>query len=295
MVGVSVTAFLHDCLSARPMPMLTSEIKSPPHSIAIRTRKHEDDLLIIQTRKLGTTKPSMRLRLRLLGLSGLGTSHLHPSSSAFVRRLIVPLRKSQLVEIHPLALPASTLPADPNCVTLETDVAQTPYDAEGHGALQLTVGQGERLNVEPADGYFSMAWTTALPVVALLRRLEVLLDPAAPVELTIGVDHGFQTTDSPTASAIERLIDAQDDVGFWRLDLEDRTLTWERDETPPMSGGPALGLMGFIGDAFDAGYMENLITATATPMIGANAQTLLTRCDDAIGAAHVSRRHLATG
>jgi hypothetical protein len=271
------------------MPTLESP-KNLARRLANRDSDRQRDLLVVQTHGLHAAQRAIRFRLRLLGLSGPGTSHLHASDRFIVRRLVASL--ARFVEIRPLARPASTLRADAVCMPREANVTREPYEVEDGEALQLDVAQGERLNVEPAEGGFSMAWTTALPATTMLQRLERLLPESAGAELTVGVADGFEETTEPVSHALGRLTEAVEEPGFWRLDLDDRTLTWERSDTPPFAGGPAPGLMGFIGEVFDANYMAHLIGATATPMIGANVAMLLAQCDSVISATHVPHHAL---
>jgi len=282
------------------MPVLESP-KSLARTIAIRDLDQDRDLLIVQTRGLEGKWPVGRIRARLLGLSGPGTSQVLASGNFIVRRLVGGLEP--FVQTRLLALPTSAELADAVRVRADPDMIPRRYEAEGQEALQFDIAAGERLNVEPAEGFFSMAWSTALPVETLLQRLEAFLPESARARLTVGVDDGFEEISEPASLAVHRLLESGDGPGFWRLDLPDRTITWELRGAPsveyaappPIPDAPPQGLMGFMAEVFDPDYMARLIEATATPMIGANVGSLLSECSSAIMAAHVSRDALAAG
>jgi len=272
------------------MPVLMPE-KKPGESLVGFARKERRDLLVVQTRE--AVRRATRVRLRMLGLTGEGTYRVLASSSGIVRRLVGELSRSQSVEIRPLALSASRTTDEDT--SMGTAMTQASYPVAAGEALQGRLTESERINFGPSDGQFSIAWTTGLPVETLLPRLQALLADRSEVELTVGVANGFETDTMQVADAVRRLVDAPAETDFWRIDLSDRSLTWERGSPTLGLPGPPFGLMGFIGERYDRGYLENLIQATATPAVGANAGTLLAKCGPVIDAANVRRPDLTHG
>jgi hypothetical protein len=147
--------------------------------------------------------------------------------------------------------------------------------------LQFAYGDGERLYVEPAGGEFALAWTTALPSAALLDLLHTVVALDAGVGIVFN-DHGEFREETRSGREAVGLLQERDPA-FWRLDLDDRAITWERADQN--ASVPASGLMGFIGTTSDPSDLTRLVEATATPLVGANAQSLVSDCWPVIDAA----------
>ena len=158
----------------------------------------------------------------------------------------------------------------------ELNLTPQPYEAEGHTALQFNVADGERLNVEPGESFFSIAWTTALPLAALLQRSERLLPEDANADLTLGVANGFEEMSEPVSSALRHILrvpEEEPDSGVLTSLIEALPGSEERVRTHEKLPPP--GRMGFIGEVFDPDYLQILIQTTATPAIGASVGSLV--------------------
>lgn len=264
------------------MPVLEPQRRSDRWT-ASWGRKENRDLLVVQTR----SARGLQIRLRVLGLTGTGTVRVLASRNALVRRVLSELLRKDQVTVRPLA--ASALRYGSTRTAVEP--AQTAYRVQGGRALQFEFPTGDRLNVEPSKEEFSMAWTTNLPSDTLLGRLEPLIAGRGDTGLIVNDDGEFRELAVSANEAVPMLV-SEGQSRFWRVDFDDRSLTWERGE-PNVPGAPDVGLMGFIGAVYEPEYLRALIEATATLTIGANAQALLEACVPVIDAATPPRRERA--
>lgn len=180
----------------------------------------------------------------------------------------------------------ATASADNSAVGLEANMSAETYAAAGAKAAQFGYPGGERLNVEPYDGYFSMAWTTTFSQEEIIRRIAPLIDGDTPAELMTAYAEGCTWLGpEPAKGVFKTLQDADVSIDFWRLDLDYHTLTWERCDSRLGSRGP--GLLGYIADRFDDGYIMKLLSETGTPSIRANASDLVAYSASITRGAHV--------
>lgn len=241
------------------------------------------DLLVVQKGKPSPRHGRSRLALRILGLSGQGSSRVVPSRHPTVRRALATTRV--YVDVVPLALPAEPEASDTFATLAATSMNEERYEVEGGEGIQFDLLDGERLNMESREGYYSMAWTTALPLEALVPRLHEFLGPEADA-LAVMVVAGDEGENGEGLDSV--LSVSEQRPSFWRLETSQLTLTWEAYDTA-IEGEP--GLLGVIADEFSAPMMQRLLEATATPLIGAESSELVERC-----AMAAQRRHpLATG
>lgn len=253
----------------------------------LRDADEDRDLLLIQVADPPPDERRMRFRLKILGLSGRGSTNVLASSNPGVRRLLAGSRR--FVHAVPLAMSAAREPVDAYVMSREEEaVRPESYPVEGHEALQFDVGDDERLYVEPYGGHFSLAWTTALSSPALLRRLEELLPANQDGTWTVTTGNSDETLTGPVQEILDRLASNDEPLEFWRLDLPDRAFTWERREV--LADVVGHGLMGFIGVDFSEGDLSRLIEATATPAVGARVLELVHQGAQAVRTARALQR-----
>lgn len=259
------------------MPAVQPPRRSP-RSIARLFDKTRRDVLVTQTREA-----RLRLGLRLLGLTGAGTSRVLNSSNAVVRRVLGNLASEDYVRFEPLTSSALRYAQR----TAAMKLTRIPYDVSEGAALKFGYGERERLRVEPATDGFAVAWTTRLPSELLLERLRIFVPDEGDAELFINADGSFRAATVPSGQAIDTLIGSETPP-FWRLELPERALTWQR-ELDGRPRQPPVGLMGYISDQREPAYLTELLTATATPFIGLSARSIVAECEPTIELALASQ------
>jgi hypothetical protein len=220
--------------------------------------------------------------LRVLGLSGRGTSSMQPSASPYVQRLALRLRR--FVHVEPLAVSATNRWVEVSEVG-EDAMKPEYYDVDGRQAVQFDLSETEHLNVEPYEGYFSMAWSSQLPLSSLLLRVIDRLRSDTVGELTVQKGEGFEVAweGSDLRAGLASLISYEDATEFWRLDAGDQTLTWERSSEPDQIPN----LMGLISDRFDPSEIQALLALTATASVGEHARELVSGALEAVSSTRV--------
>jgi len=158
------------------------------------------------------------------------------------------------------------------------EIAREGYSVEGHEALVFDAGDHDRLFVEPYGDHFSLAWTTSLSLEGLVGRVkgplrdqERLSGEAGGSWTLTGADRD-ETCSGPLDEFFDSLIKYEDELDFWRFDLHDRAVTWERESSSTV---PSYGLMGFIGVVFSEEDLSPLIGATATQVISEHLEDLV--------------------
>jgi hypothetical protein len=168
------------------------------------------------------------------------------------------------------------------------EIVSEAYSVEGYEALVFDAGDHERLYVEPYGDHFSLAWTTALSLRGLVDRVQ---GPLRLQEQLSGEDGGNWTLtsvnrDERFRGSLDAFFDClnsyEDELDFWRFDLHDRAVTWEREGSSTVHD---YGLMGFIGMVFSERDLLPLIQATATPVIGDHLEELVHQGADLVSAA----------
>ena len=159
------------------------------------------------------------------------------------------------------------------------------YDVAGRPSRRVNVGGQEFFQVELYDGYFSMAWSTDLPVVAALARLP--LPPPDPEDSAIVFDPRSQEhVERPARKLLEALIAGHESYPFVRIELPHITVTWEEHASAsgPTSRLPSArdsdarkGRAGIIADVFDPKYCVKLLEATGTPSVATSSEELIGR------------------
>ena len=245
-------------------------------NVAVKASNRDLDLLVVKKDNPRFGHLRTRLLLWLLGLSGDEAAIL-PSRRPLVRRMLG--GTSTYVEVQALALPAKPEAAD-RLRSGGIEMTEVRYDLDSGEGFQFNLPDGEQLNMEPDDGSYSMAWTTALPLTALIPRLEEFLrsDPHGELTIFTGGERRV-SSDESSRSLLESVLSAPAAPAFWRLDTDDVTLTWEAHDEGEILGQP--GLLGIIADEFNGTDIQALLENTATPLIGAEAPLLVARCSEA--------------
>jgi hypothetical protein len=268
-------------------PRVVTGLEQPGKtSAAVKASQGDGDLIVIQTGEPKAADLRSRALLRILGLPQ-DPVQLRSSGSSLVRRSLGTVKR--YVEVITLALPVEPEAAD----TLRSagiQMTESSYETSGGEALQFDFGDGERLNIEPREDSYSIAWTTALPLATLISRLEEFVPDDKPGNLTLFAGDEYRTlSDAFGRKLLDAILQTPTLPAFWRLDMDDMTVAWESHPESPIPGQP--GLLGVIAGEFNPDYAQKLLEHTATPLIGAQAPPIVARC------AETARRHrpLAAG
>ena len=161
------------------------------------------------------------------------------------------------------------------------------YLVEGHEALFFDMGSDDGFYVEPYGDHFSLAWTTTRPAGALLELLQELLPRGESGTWTVTTEGQDERLTGPLEAVFDRLATHDELLDFWRFDLPDHALTWERKQAS--DDCVERGLMGFIGVRFSEDALSRLIEATASPMVSSRVWELLPQGARAVNAAQELR------
>jgi hypothetical protein len=159
------------------------------------------------------------------------------------------------------------------------------YEVEGRAAHRMDIGKDEFFQVELYHAYFSMAWSTDLPIVAALKRLTLPV-PDPDGSAIVFDERSQEHIEQPARQLLEALIAGHQSYPFVRIELPHIVVTWE-EHTPasgPTSRLPSArdsdarkGRAGIISDVFDPKYCVKLLEATATTSVATSSEELIRR------------------
>ena len=163
------------------------------------------------------------------------------------------------------------------------------YEVGGREAHLYRVGREEYLRVELYDGYYSVGWSSALGVNAVLDRLSPLLQDLIGKAVVFDEDAHQHLRLDPRAT-LDRLKADPDSVSLVRLELSNLTLVWERGDLAD-DGHTCLSEVALIARVFDPQGCTRALHRTASALVAARANDLIERT--AYVADHLERGRLA--
>ena len=154
-------------------------------------------------------------------------------------------------------------------------MTQVDYEVRGLEAHRFDLGDGEFLRVELYDGYFSIAWSTPLPIGAILRQVRLLLrDAHGDAVLYDAASQAYE--DLPADEAITRALAHDASLLLLRLELSDVTLVWKHAaESAPRESG--FGQLALLAGRFDEDLCVRVVRQTATPAVAQHSAELIQR------------------
>lgn len=168
-------------------------------------------------------------------------------------------------------------------------MSRVDYEVAGREAHRFEFGDDEFFRVELYDGYFSLAWSTSLPIDTVLRRVAPILQ-SAEGEAFVFDARRHAHTKLGADEAIDRLRIGDGDLSFARLELPEATLVWEQ---PAAHEGeaPALNELAVLARVFDEAACVRMLRVTGTSHIARDADTIVEGL--AYIAEHIARGRLA--
>lgn len=166
-----------------------------------------------------------------------------------------------------------------------TGATPIPYQASGGRSLLIRLDDGNEVQVELHLESYAVLWSSQLSASAAWRNLAPLL-PGMPREV-IAVRADGIIVDDDAASALDLITsdNPNDQVGvtFFRLDYEDRVVSWEKCQmnSPDTGLWVEVAQLGLLAKRFDADYLVALMRNTA-PRLGVDAPALVRQAADVV-------------
>jgi len=154
-------------------------------------------------------------------------------------------------------------------------MSQVDYEVAGREAHRYELGDGEFVRVEIYDGYFSIGWSTSLPIAAVLELVEPLLR-IVDGEVVV-FDKRTKAHEKRDVDDVLALLPSDDDFSFARLELSDVTLVWEQAREQDRHGPTTLGELAVLARLFDESTFVRMLRETATPRVAHHARDLIGR------------------
>jgi len=134
---------------------------------------------------------------------------------------------------------------------------------------------GEEAQIELHRRSFTVVWSAALPAKSFLHHVRPLISGPAITARISTADR--QAIKCSALGLFDRVRSAPTSLSFIRLDLPDRSLTWEAANLGRALGKhPYLpGHVGVIAKQIEPEWLQQLIVKTATPHVAADADALL--------------------
>ncbi|WP_275560716.1 hypothetical protein [Streptomyces sp. 5-6(2022)] len=137
-------------------------------------------------------------------------------------------------------------------------------------------GESEYVQVEPYEGYFSMAWTTntSADVISHLHdniRLDASKGEASGVFLQFGSDGHVVATAKDVVHACSS---TPKEIAFARLNFADLAVTW-RSERKFSNGNLDPTQCGLIAKRFDPEFIQAILAVTGSGRVANNAPQLV--------------------
>ena len=169
-------------------------------------------------------------------------------------------------------------------------MSQVDYEVAGREAHRYAFGN-EFLRVELYDGYFSIAWSTMLPIADVVVRVGPLLQSIAGNAVVF--DARTRAHERIGAEgAVDRLLMDEGNLSFARVELPGITLVWEQSGLQDRDRQDEPGELALLAAVFDEEALVRIIHATATGHVARDARQLIGGL--AYVADHVGRGHLAS-
>lgn len=239
-----------------------------------RQRYFNGNLLIQQVRGSAGRDAGQLDGLRSLKLGKVGRSAICDTEHAAVR--------GQLHELaFMLAVAPLTVDAVPFAQSRVIPGLRVAADASSASWSCETANDGFVRAARRDEGGM-LAWSSALPVATVLRRIRRLLPPVSDHEAMV-VLRGAQTVPRDSPALFDWLASNPSDAVFARLEFEGLSLVWQRAVYPGHVDHTFLpgrvALEGHVGSKL----IEQLLTLTATPEVGAEAATVSKAVVDLVG------------
>lgn len=149
------------------------------------------------------------------------------------------------------------------------------YEASGGTSRAYQLSEAEQLYVEVHPESYSVLWPSVLSDSDLAGQLASFLPQAGRRGVVYStVAKSLKVYDLPEVDAQRFLIQARSEageIGFARIDYDDRVLTWELSE--PDSGRP--NEIGFLAQTFDPSYLVVLVRETGTSSAAQAAEEVI--------------------
>ena len=170
------------------------------------------------------------------------------------------------------------------------DVTQLDYQIAGREAHCFGFDEDEFLRVELYDGYFSMHWTTALPLAAVVRRVQPPLRGATGQAIVFD-EQTHRHEELRIRDAVDLILDDAAALSFARLELPELTLVWEQAAVSDGAVVAGRGELALLARVFDEDACVRALRNTATSRVAREATALIERV--AYVAQHLARGRLA--
>lgn len=158
------------------------------------------------------------------------------------------------------------------------ELTEFPYMASGGESLLMQLDDGDEVQVEIHLDSYSVLWSSRLSAAATFRNLAPLMS-GAPLEAVAG-DVDGTVTDGGVTVVLDLIAndDAHRRLAFFRLQYEDRIVTWEqRPASSPDTGRwIVLAEVGVLLSRLDESYLAELIRSSA-PRLTVAASALARR------------------
>lgn len=157
----------------------------------------------------------------------------------------------------------------------ESAIGRVDYAVEGRPARLYRIAD-EYAQVELYGAYFSVVWSTVLPVEKSLAELADLLPEASNDTGTGRLVLGESAQDDPVSAAavLRRVMEEPGTVQALRLEYPHFTLTW-RAARESANGRQSPAQIGLIADVYNSEPIVDLIHRTATPRVAGAAGQII--------------------
>lgn len=264
----------------------TSKQRRAPRRLRASASRHrfaDGDVLVQVAKSTAHVGRRQRGTLRSLGLARPGTACLRRASGALARDL---RHVAHVLVVEPLTISAmqTIFRDEAEAIQESTVIREFPYEVSGHPACRFELGAAGFLSVETYDPFSTLTWSSALPLATALAAVETILD--RPTGDALLYEPAFGKSLQRAEDAFGKLREGATDVPFVRLAFRRLDLVWERSDYPDhIHDTIVTGTVGVITPSFDAHIIEQLITATGTPALGARARELIRRAGRMIATA----------
>jgi hypothetical protein len=150
-----------------------------------------------------------------------------------------------------------------------------PYEINGLEARRYEIDEGDYLDVELYDGFFTLTWSTDLGFRDVLQQIGALLPKKARTALVFDPDRG-KHVEVPPSRVLNGSSKRTPRYPFVRCEFDGFTLVWQQPAYPKhVDEDTTPGQLGIISESFDSSYYTELVRRTATRRLGIQAAGLL--------------------